>query len=202
MALATYSDLLTAIPNWMARPGDAYIAAIAPDIVRIVERRLNKVLRVGDMEATETLTGTAGVFTLPSDYVQFRQVRDETYGSLELMTPDVATENYPLSQSGAPAFFTIKGSTLTTFPATVSTIVLDYYQEIPALASNSTNWLLTSSPDVYLYACVSEGYSFIKDMESAAAWDSRVTAAVQQLMSDDRLKRFSRLTTRTSGLTP
>jgi hypothetical protein len=39
-------------------------------------------------------------------------------------------------------------------------------------------------------------------MESAAAWDSRVTAAVQQLMSDDRLKRFSRLTTRTSGLTP
>jgi hypothetical protein len=40
MALASYSDLQTAVANYLARPGDALIATPAPDFVTLAEARI------------------------------------------------------------------------------------------------------------------------------------------------------------------
>ena len=69
MAIATYSDLQTAIANYLARPGDALVSTPAPDFVTLAESRIAyggdlpyacRPLRIRAMEAVATLiTGPA-----------------------------------------------------------------------------------------------------------------------------------------------
>ena len=44
MALGTYSELQSAVANWLARPGDATLVPFIPDFVRLAEARLARAL--------------------------------------------------------------------------------------------------------------------------------------------------------------
>jgi hypothetical protein len=48
-------------------------------------------------------------------------------------------------------------------PANDVEIEMVYYGKVPALATSSTNWLLTKSPDVYLYGALSHAAPFLLD---------------------------------------
>jgi hypothetical protein len=48
-------------------------------------------------------------------------------------------------------------------PADNVEIEMVYYGKIPALATSSTNWLLTKSPDVYLYGALTHAAPFLLD---------------------------------------
>lgn len=203
MALSTYSDLQTTALEVMGREGDAALIAYAPTAILLAEAKLNRHLRVGETEGTTTLAGTGGVFPLPADYAQWRQVRDASFGPLEFVTPDWASDTYPTGQGGVPRFFTVKGSALTTFPATSSSVILDYYQKIPSLsASAPSNWLLTGHPDVYLFFTLSELNAFAKDADAALLWNQRGMAALEEVKTADLSKRYSRVSARVKGPTP
>lgn len=87
MALATYTDLQSAIANWLARQGDTFVTTNAPDFISLCEARIaygsedpqapfpSKPLRVRAMEKTvvvpvqaavtvTTVGGTANAITL------------------------------------------------------------------------------------------------------------------------------------------
>lgn len=202
MAIGTYSELQSAVANWLAREGDSTITSMLPNAIALVEAKLNRNLRVGQMEASAPLTGTNGVFTLPTDYNGWRRVAVSPYGPLEFLTPEMASAYFPTAISGAPQYFTVQGSTLTTYPA-VNAIVLDYYRTIPALSdSNTTNWLLTSHPDVYLFMTLSEVNAFTKDAEAALLWNQRGMTAVEEIKAQDKDRRFASASIRSKGPTP
>jgi hypothetical protein len=73
---------------------------------------------------------------------------------LDYITEDAADVLYPDRASGLANHFMIVGSSLTALPLSSNSIQLTYYAKVPALSdSNTTNWLLTAHPALYLHAC-------------------------------------------------
>ena len=61
-------------------------------------------------------------------------------------------------------------------------VELLYYQRVPALSdSNTTNWLLTEAPDVYLYGSLVHSAPYLADDARTAVWAQIFGAAMQRL---------------------
>jgi hypothetical protein len=97
--------------------------------------------------------------------------------------------------TGLPANYAITGGdTLVLAPApdTTYSIVLNYYRTIPALSdSATTNWLLTSHPDLYLAACLVEVYLLLKDETRATMWDGKASNLIEEVKRSGRRKAHS-----------
>lgn len=170
MSIANYSDLKSAITTFYVNRSD--LAAVADDFIDLVEASLNLTLRCREMEASTDLTPTSNVCTLPTDYLEYKRVVElaSTRRALEYITEDAADYLYPDRTAGLSNHFMIIGSNLTALPLSSNDIELTYYQQIPALSdSNTTNWLLTRSPNLYLHGCLMYAAEFTKNTERFAA---------------------------------
>jgi hypothetical protein len=107
------------------------------------------------MEAMTTLTPVSGVVGLPADWLESRALYINTSPKIELeyLTP----ENYNLRDNSfvngtnPSRYYTIQDDSIYLSDTTSgNTLTLLYYQKIPDLATNNTNWLLTSHTDLYL----------------------------------------------------
>lgn len=208
MALITdYTTLQAAIVENLAR---ADLADLAPDFVQQAENWLNfgsedsPPLRCREMEEVTSLTPTDGVCTLPDDYLQYGRVVETTNPRrpLTYITPDAAEALYPSRAAGLASHFTIIGSSLYTFPLASNDIELTYYKTIPPLASNTTNWLLTKAPSVYLRASLFYAAEFIKNDAEAAKQAQLARTLVAGLNKSDMLGKYARAGVTMRGVTP
>lgn len=181
MSLINYSDLTAAIESWTGRSD--YTAANYSDFTTLFEAWVNRNIRSVSMETQATLTPSAGSATLPSDFMQWRRVtwQGSTISELEYVHPSILQAYYPSSPSATPVMFTIEGTTLKIRPIDGTNIVLDYYQKIPSLVTNSTNWLMTNWPDAYLSGVLAEAYLYNKDPDNMAIWLQRREAAKEDI---------------------
>lgn len=202
MALGTYSDLKTAVTTWAMRTGDDEFEASVPDFIALGEARLNRRLRLGAMEASNTITLTDGEGALPADYLELRRFTRDT-------SPDKVLE--PLSLAGATdlaftsggqaLYYSIQGSSVSVYPSMTGDIPIDYYAKIPALSDASpTNWLLTSHPDLYLYAALIEAAPFMMEDARLPTWTALLEKALQDVEAQDRRSRYSTARTRVRGV--
>lgn len=151
----TYTELLAEVESWSSR---ADVASEIPTFIRFAETRFNRDLRVRQMEVSADLTVTGGTreVALPADYLQMRRlyIDGSPVSELEYVSPQTFWQSHGGSETGNPKFFTIEGSNivLAPNPDTAYTAKFLYYQRIPALLTNETNWLLDEQPDLYLYA--------------------------------------------------
>lgn len=165
MAITNYSQLKDAVATWEDLGSE--LSAQMDDILLMANDTLNNgmdmggssipALRVREMEAVTSLTPTSGACTLPTDYLQYRRVVEEasTRRPLSYITPDGVDQKYATRAAGLACDFTIIGSSLYMYPVSTNDIELTYYQKIPDLTStNTTNWLLTKRPSIYLHACL------------------------------------------------
>jgi hypothetical protein len=181
MALANYSDLVTALTAWGESRGD--ISGIEDDAVRLAEAHLNLELRSREMLASTDITLTDGVGTLPTDFLGAhsvilkttpRRVLDQvTYESQDAMTDT--------TQSGTGCTYSIYGESIRVAPRPTQDVELLYYQEIPNLESNSTNWLMTKYPNIYLTACQMEIYRYLREDRDMEIEAQRLQAMIQDL---------------------
>ena len=182
MAIATYSDLNASIANWLARSD---LTSVIPDFVALFEARINRVLQVRQMVTSTTLTPSSGVATLPTDYLEWRRVTwaGDYRVNLQYVVPAYFAEQYPDSPSDVPRVFTIEGASLKVMPISDTSIDFLYAQKVPALsASNTTNWLLTAHPDVYLAGSMVEARAYNMNGESAMAWNSKAENAMNEII--------------------
>lgn len=199
MSIGTYTELQTAVANWLSRDD---LTSLIPDFIALSEAKFNRALRTRKMEAITSLTPSSGVVTLPSDYLQFRRVYID--GSvpyeLEYLTPENFYVKYPqlTTWSISPSrYFTIQsGSLYLSDTTTTNSVKVLYYQAIPALASNSTNWLLTNHPDIYLYQALAEAANKTKNIQDYQQYNSLVQGQVEQLDNADKHDKFSGSTLR------
>ena len=176
MAISTYSELRTAVENWLDH---ALFTSRVPEFIALFEATANRRLRVREQEATGIIATTSGAGTLPTDYLSWRSVlsiASDVSTDLEYVTPSYLTALYPTSPSGSPRHFTIRGTTLHIRPVpTTESIALLYFQKIPALSdSATTNWLLTAHPDLYLFGSLVEAEMFGVNDERGGLWKGRV----------------------------
>ena len=198
MAITTYAELQTAIGDWLNR---ADLDQKIPDFIRLAESTLNDVLRQADMVTQSTgITITSGRATLPTDalevvYAQVGSTEDEP---LEQISPQQLTmlRRTRTRDAANPRFFAIIGRQIVVTPTPSSgTLDIDYYQRIPALTtSNTSNWLLTDAPHVYLYTSLLHATPFLMDDARYAVFQNTVSQQVmasvksQQTLSLDDMK--------------
>lgn len=202
MALSTYDELVTSISTWAMRTGDTEFEAAIPDFILMAEEvfdngdEQSSPLRTTEMEASTSIALTAGVGTLPTDYLGYITVEAADGRRLTATSHDAANE----LRGTAGDFFVIRNGTIETFPAATETVTLDYYQKIPALGpSNASNWLLAKSPRTYLFGSLLFSAPFMMDDQRMATFGSLYAGAISGITNSDDMSKFARAPIRPSG---
>lgn len=189
MSITNYSELQASIASWLNR-GD--LTANIADFITLAEAQLNTAIKANSMDTKTTLPTVAGVNTvaLPSDMLGMRRLQVVgTYNQpLSYRTPDEISIDYAANGSGQPVVFTVVGGNieLAPIPDGVYSLELTYTQRIPALTdSNTTNWLLASWPNAYLYASLVAATPFIMNDARLPVWQQLYAQAVEGINNVD-----------------
>lgn len=197
-AITDYSTLKTAIGSWMFDRSD--LTTVYDDFIDNFEARINygtdedgpfpsKPLRVSAMVTSSDVTLSSGAGSMPANFLEVIRVTAKTdpRRKLEYASADWLDEAYPTTDSGDPSFYTILGSSLIVRPVTTSSVEVQFYRTVPALSdSNTTNWLLTASPNAYLYGSLFEASLFIGDGSRAQQMYGMMMGAVGGLIRTDK----------------
>ena len=195
MAIGTYSELKTAVANWLDRDD---LADRIPEFIALAEARMNRVLRLRMMESKYTASTIASQrnYALPASYIQMRnfQLNTSPITSLSYVSPEIYDRLWGGSQGGIPQFYTIIANELQLgpIPGSVITMEMLFYKKISALsASNTTELMLTYNPDVYLYGALLEAEPFIMNDERIGVWAQGFEKAIVDLQEQDNKDRHS-----------
>lgn len=184
--IGTYVELQAAIRNWLNK-GTTLDARI-PEFVQLAEARFKRVLDDLDQMATGTITLTAGAGSLPSDFGSFVSVTDTTYGRLEQVSASQFSDFTP--SSGNPRVFAIIGNQIKTAPSGSGSVAIVYKLGLPPLASNTTNWLLTRAPDLYLFGSLIQAEFYGWNDERLPMLKSAVDEMIGELRADSANRRW------------
>jgi len=169
MAITSYSTLKTAIADWTHRSD---LTSQLDDFIDITEARLNRDLRVSQMEEASTITPSSGIVTMPTGWIAVRNVKLNTYPltTLEYITP-AEMDRLAAGQTLAGKY-TIVGDQIKLDAASSYDVIVEYYLKITALdGTNTSNWLLETHPDAYLYGCLSEAFKFAMDDDQVSKYN-------------------------------
>lgn len=208
MSISTYAELQSAVADWLARPGDATITSIAPDLVRLAEARINRgsgepgdplyspPLRVRQMETRATANASSEYVALPNDFLEMRElkVNGMPERKLSYVTPQHFAEAAASSGGGMPKVYTLASSQLRLGPSpTAAPVALEilYYAQVPALngTTQASNWLLATAPNVYLFAALLEAAAYVGDEAQTGKWSGFFQASLMALQASDRSAR-------------
>lgn len=194
MALSNYTNLQTAVNDYMARND---LASYVPDFITMAEARMNRLLRARQMETSYPVTMVSGSGTLPSDYLEWIAVVWNDDKTLRYVDPDSEEWRFRYRPHGDPTMFTIIGSAIQIRPIVNGDLTLYYYQEIPSLVTNNENWLMSQCPDAYLNYALAEGYIFIKDHNRAKDFMQLAEAELMKLSVESDSGKLARRSGRT-----
>jgi hypothetical protein len=196
MALSTYSELKSAVANWLNRSD--LTDEIADDFIKLTEADFNAKLRIRPMEQIDTITIDSETETVPTGFIAVRSfyiLSSSTKFPLEYITPHNMFEIRGGSRSGRPRSYTIESDNETeTFrfgpsPDTSYTGYLSYYKAISALSvSNTSNWMLANHPAVYLYGSLYHAANFLGgiDQTQLGQWLQMYSTALERCENNDR----------------
>lgn len=195
MALSTFADLKTSIANYLNRSD---LTSVIPDFITLTEAKLNRILRIRPMQkrVSTTLTSGDAFVDLPNDFLEATQIFIDSNPNKVLNyvnANQIELENTQES-SGTPSQYTITGDEfqLSPIPDSNYTLKISYYAKIPALSTeNTSNYLLASYPQVYLYGSLLEAQPYIVNDERITVWMSLFNEAVQLINRDDEQGRYS-----------
>lgn len=214
--IVDYTSLQTAAVEYLARDQDSFLIARIPSFIQFSEAKLNRSLFVRQMEgrsasATDITTGEPEFISLPSDFQSMRRIRlSGVTGKpdLDFMSGPQMEEYRACTANvvGRPRYFTIFGTEIELAPTPDANYALEmiYRKNIPALASNSTNWLLTLAPDLYLYGALLESAPYLKEDARIQTWGLGFKTALDDLNALGLTSTFNAgpMRIRASGATP
>jgi len=214
--ISNYTDLQTAMNEWLARDQDTTLIARIPGFIQLLEAQANRDLFVRQMEQRSTTTlditqSSPEFISLPSDFQSMRRIRlSSVSGKPRLkFLAGTAMDEYRESignVASQPVYFSVLSTEIELAPTPDAnyTVEMTYRQNIPALASNPTNWLLTLAPDFYLYGSLLHTAPYIKEDGRIQTWSLGYKNALDGLNALGNMSAFNSgpLTMRLSGATP
>lgn len=190
MALSTYVELQASVASWLARSD---LTTPIVDMIRMCEAEFNRTLRCREMEQRAYATATE-YMAMPTGYLEMRsiQLNETPKVALEMVAPEILDANYS-SASGEPRVYCLLANQIQLGPAPdgTYTVEIDYYEVIPPLASNTTNWLLTAYPDLYLYGSLLRAGGYLRDPQLLGGFQQAYGEVMRQLVTSDRRARWS-----------
>ena len=198
MALNTYAGLKTSIANWLNRTD--LTSEIADDFIKLTEADFNSKLRIKQMEQIDTITIDSETETVPTGFIAVRSfyiLSSSVKYPLEYITPHNLFEIRGGSRSGRPRSYTLEADNETEqfrfgpSPDTTYTGYLSYYKNFESLSSssaNSSNYILTNHPAIYLYGSLFHSSNFIGgiDAEQKQTWLAMYMSALERCENNDK----------------
>lgn len=191
MALdGTYTGLQASLGDWMNRSD---LAAVIPDFVTLFESNVNTeaAIRTQFNRASTLIPTTASLdhINTPVDYLGTDTLRlTQSGGSYQILkpygSPSAMYADYPSAATASQpkGFVNLTGKLeLAPVPDSIYNINLYYYQKIPSLAANSTNWLLTNFPQIYLFGSLVAAEAYLGSDPRLQLWGTLYDNAIQKL---------------------
>ncbi|NNM74754.1 phage adaptor protein [Enterovirga aerilata] len=191
MDLSTGPGLVSAIATFLNRED---LTNEIPGFVRLAEASFNRSLRVPEMLKRVGTEAEGARVKLPTDFLEAKSLTIAAPGHLAGITLGYQpvgerTEyvgRYP--DATRPRFFGIEGDHFVIAPyprggGTVSVELL-YYARVPALDLNTPGaktWLLTKSPDLYLYGSLVASAPFLAEDARVQTWATLALNALNEL---------------------
>ena len=192
MAITTYSELKTAVADWLNRSD---LTSAIPNFIALAEAEMNRQIRHRKMVTRATATMDTPYFAVPADWketIRF-QLNTNPVTPLVFVTPEQLLEDsQKYSAANQPMFYTTIGQQFEVLPQPAGSYEAEllYYANLPSLSDAApTNWLLTESPDIYLYATLIQSAPYLKEDERTPVWTAMYDRLVNDmLLADERAR--------------
>ena len=192
----TYSELKTNIANYLNRSD---LTSFLDIFIDNTEAELNRRLRTKDMVKRATATADSQYLALPTDWLEainveitsnnFRPLFQQSIESLDVYRQ--ANDNV----TGSPIYFAVvdKSLELAPTPDTSYTLQLTYYGSVDALSdSQTTNFVSTGHPDVYLYGALKHASIFLMEDERVPLFTAQFEKALEEMRLEQEKAEFGK----------
>ena len=191
MALTTYNELKTSIGDWLNRSD---LTTAIPDFISLAEAQIERTLRTRQMIVRANASFNVEFGATPADFLEVRSFKlsgTNPPTPLSFMTIDALdAEAAKFTASGRPKFFGVVGGQFRLVPTPDSNYAteLTYYAKLSKLsASVATNFILSASPDIYLYGALLQAAPYLQDDNRISVWATLYERALNDLQTaDDR----------------
>jgi hypothetical protein len=186
-----YAQLQSNIADFLNRTD---LAAVIPTFIGLTEAQMERALRVRQMIGRSTAPIDTEYGALPADFLEaktFKITSSRPIQPVEFVTPEQMDDAQQLNANaqGIPKYFTIIGGQIRVHPVPDATYTgeMTYFTKLDKLSnSNTTNWLLASSPDAYLYGSLMQAAPYLKDDERVAVWGTLYNTAIEAIKTADQ----------------
>ena len=192
MSIASYSDLKTAVKNWV---NDNNLDSYIPDFITLAEKRVYRENPIQGTIATLSDTISSGVLSVPSDFLEFTDVyilsNSKAY-SLKVRTTEYIIDRYPTRSSDAmPAYIARDGSNFIfgPYPDQNYTVNGSYYKMLSALTT--TNVFTSDYMDLLFYVSMKKAEQFVMNDERANMWEAEYQNAKIEVRKQENRTRFN-----------
>jgi len=193
MALDTFANLKTAIADFLNRDD---LTSVIADFITLAEADFGPKIRHWRMEKRSNATTSAQFMDVPSDFLEPIRFGLDTNNEHRLefvSSADMAQMRENVSDAtGTPKFWTFTDGKIELFPTpdATYTVELVYLASITALSdANTTNWVLTNHPGVYLYGALVQAAPYLRDDERTGVWAALYQTALDGIAESDRRAR-------------
>jgi hypothetical protein len=196
MAITNYSELKVVVNAWSHRND---VGTMIDDFIALAESDMynNDIVNL-DVVGMETIdTGTLSISSkfvnLPADYISMRDFRLTIANEDGWIFYKAPTSLIKSDIVGRPYFYTIVGSQIEfdRTPDQAYTITFEYKAKPAAItSSNTTNAILTSYPNIYLYGVLAQVFLYTQDTESESRYLTKFYKAIKGANKAAKKARF------------
>jgi len=199
MSITSYSELQTAVGNWLHRSD---LSALIQEFIALAEAKLKRHPAVA-YERKGQLSVSSETTTITTALTDFRELLDLYHDSATARGPvrivslsELAELKALFGSTGVPKYAAVTNDgidlVLAPVPDGTYTLLLNYLAALGALsASNTSNWLLTEHPDIYLYASLVEAEPYVMHDERLMVWKTKLDEALEELQRFQDRKRWA-----------
>jgi len=195
MAISTYAELKTSIADFLNRDD---IDDVIPTFISLAEAGFNRDIRHYSMESRQTASTDERFLTRPSDWLE--TIRMNLVGSgtstIELMSAHGMQDSRQASSdtAGTPAYYAHVDGNFELFPSPNASVDVEllYFAKIPALSdSNTSNWLLSQYPDLYLYASLAHTAPYLQEDARIPIWTTLYKELIETMNNESDSAKWS-----------
>jgi hypothetical protein len=194
MAITNYTSLAAALPQWLDC-ATADISSVVSDIITNGEKRIFREVRTPEMEASLSSAISSGTISVPSDYVELKYAYIDTnpVQYVQLVPVSYIYERYPTrSADGVPVVMARDGSNFIfgPYPDSNYTVKGTYYKRLAAIGDTTTPALISSNPDLYLYAALLETEPLLGRDQRLQLWEAKYRMVKEMINGEADRSRF------------
>ena len=179
MSITNYSELKTAVGDWLARPE---LTSPIIDFIAMAESKMNNELRLRSMIATVNINPSQvnKYVSLPTGFLELISFSDDTGDVLQEVDYEELEDYRYRSGSARPELYSIGARIdFERLAGASHNYPMRYYKRLD-IATDSTNDVLTNHPNIYLHGALLQAEPYVQNDERMVMWKAMYDDAVKE----------------------